>query len=115
MKYNIKRNELENVHFINPPLNNHRIIAQNGAFIMSPLLMKNADPPFQYATPRYIKRGMESAFSYKCIVPENTKESLLKELDSVGFNKATIFTDITNKLQYINETIENEGPTVDLS
>ena len=113
--YNIHRIHLEHAHFINPPQNNQRISAQNGAFIMSPLLSKQTKTPLKYANKECIKIEMEAAFSSKAIISKDDKEKLLKELDYLGFNKATIFTDISNKLQYINEKEDKEWPIIDLS
>ena len=112
---NVQKSLLEKCHFFNPPFNNSRVTAQNGAFIMPPLLKKDAEPPFNYANYDYIKCELEAVFSKKCVIPECNKTMILKELDNVGINKATIFTDISSKLQYINEKEEESDPTVDLS
>ena len=115
-QHNIKQIDLETIHFITPPLNNHRISIQNGAFIMSPLLKRNAEVPFYNASNAYVKKEMETAFERKCIIPQTSKTTLLKQLDYLGFNRATIYADISNKSQYINEKEKKDSyPIVDLS
>ena len=111
---NVHKYLLESCHLFNPPLNNSRVVAQNAAFIMSPLLKTNEKPPFHRADYFYIKRVLEVAFTKKCIIPKCHKTDILKELDSIGINTASIFTDISSKLQYINEKEENHF-CIDLS
>ena len=107
-KNEVKPEDMESIYFITPPLNNPRISIQNGAFIMSPLLKKNAEVPFNNAGYAYIKGEMKTAFEKQFTIPEISKLDILKELDYLGFNKATIYADISNKLQYINEKEHNE-------
>lgn len=114
-KYNVNRTHFEHMHFLDPPLNNRRISSQSGAFIISPLLRDKTEAPFQYANSSYVKKDIEKAFSKKVIIPANIKTDLLKELDYLGINRATIYTDIQNKLQYINEREDNKWPIIDLS
>ena len=114
-RFNVHKLLLEVCHIFNPPLNNSRVTAQNGAFIMPPLLKKNGKPPFHRANHAEIKRVLEAAFTKKSIIPESYKNEILKELDSIGINKATIFTDISSKLQYINEKEEKQNCCIDLS
>jgi len=113
---NVKEEELKTIHFVSPPLNNPRISIQNGAFIMSPLLNRNLDKHFNIASYAYIKKEMEAAFEKQFVIPKDSKPTIIKELDYLGFNKATIYTDISNKLKYINEKEDNdECQNVDLS
>ena len=114
-RFNVHKLLLEVCHIFNPPLNNSRVTAQNGAFIMPPLLKKNGKPPFHRANHADIKSVLETVFTKKSIIPECNKNQILEELDSIGINKATIFTDISSKLQYINEKEEKSDPAVDLS
>ena len=109
IKNDVNIKEVETSHFITPPLNNPRISIQNGAFIMAPLIKENAESPFYNADYTYIKQVMRNAFNKQFIVPDASKKAILNELDYLGFNKATIFADITNKLQYINEKEDNEA------
>ena len=113
-QYKVHTNSLEEAHFLNPPFNNQRIEAQNGAFIMAPLIKKDAIPPFLHANQQYIKKSIEEAFTYKAIIPTRIKDEILTELDYLGFNQATIFIDITNKLQYINKKEAKGWPLLDI-
>lgn len=107
-KNNVTQKDCGTIHLITPPLNNPRISAQNGAFIMSPLIKKDVDSHFYIATQADIKKELKTAFMKRYIIPENSKSSIIEELDYLGFNKATIFVDITQKLQYINEKEDKE-------
>lgn len=106
---------LEDIHLLDPPLNNVRISKQNGAFIIAPLLSRKAIQPFQNAGNAYIRNELKTAFTGKCVIPQDNKTAILKELDYMGFNKASIFLDISSKLEYINETEDRDWPTLDLS
>lgn len=112
--YKLKIKQMEDISFFNPPYNNSRIAIQNGAFLMSPLLMQKEDNSIRFAKDTYVKSLMEKAFDKKCIIPHKYKSDLLTELDYVGINKATLFTDITSKLEYLNEKKEKEWEDVGL-
>ncbi len=114
-QYNVRKESLEKAHIINPPYNNQRIKIQSGSFIMPPLLQKDGMPPSYYANRSVIRREIEKMFSKKCIIPNSCKEAILKELDYLGFNKATIFKDISNILEYINDKENGEWPIIDLT
>ncbi len=112
-KYDVRLEELESVHFLSAPFNNPRISIQNGAFLMSPIKQEGEKLPVT-AECGYIRNRMEKVFSKQCVIPHNFKHILLDELDYLGFNKATIYADMTNKLQYINEKEDKEWETIDL-
>lgn len=112
--YKVTIKQMENLSFFNPPFNNSRITIQNGAFLMSPLLMQKEDNSICFAKDTYVKSLMEKTFDKKCIIPHKYKTELLEELDYLGFNKATLFTDITSKLEYLNEKKEKEWENVGL-
>lgn len=111
----IERNILESISIINPPQNNDRISAQSGAFIMPPLIKRQPKEPYLYANHDYIKSSIEQAFNKSFVIPHEDKKNILLELDGLGINRATIFTDMYNKLCYINEREEQEWKTIDLS
>ena len=111
-RYKVNKHSLENIHLFNPPFNNQRVLAQNGAFIISPLLKTNEEPPFNSAKHKEVKNKMETAFAKNIVVAEYSKNYILEELDSLGFNRYTIFRDIANTLKYINEKEEKYGTKI---
>lgn len=111
-RFKVGKSMLERMHLFNPPFNNQRIVIQNGAFIMPPLIKADASFPFNRADRVYIKKEMETAFSKRIIVPQNSKTPILNELDYLGFNKSTIFRDIIHSLEYINGIEARSCPNV---
>lgn len=105
--------QLADCCFFNPPLNNLRIAAQAGAFIMSPLLRKN-DYKLT-ANDESVEKAMSTVFSKKCVIPQALKDDLLIELDWLGINRATLFTDMSSKLEYINLKQKKKFQRIDLS
>lgn len=82
--------------FIHPPINNPRVEAQNGAFIMAPLAKK--------VEGGYIinRDNLEVFFEHRVAkIPAECKENILKELAILGINAGSIFRGVTEKLQTI--------------
>ena len=84
--------------FIHPPLNNPRIEAQSGAFVMAPLAKKEGD---KY---KINEDGLNAFFESRvAIIPADYKESILRELSILGINSGSVFQSVTEKLQTIME------------
>ena len=84
--------------FIHPPLNNPRIEAQSGAFVMAPLAKKEGD---KY---KINEDGLNGFFESRvAIIPADYKESILRELSILGINSGSVFQSVTEKLQTIME------------
>lgn len=85
--------------FILPPINNPRIEAQNGAFVMEPLFDKILD-----GIPFINRKGVECTKLFdkrRAIVKGNNKENILHELSKVGVDSGTIYRGIEEKLRAI--------------
>ena len=86
--------------FILPPINNPRIEAQNGAFIMAPLVEKIIDDKTVLL---YRKDLGDSDFFDKrrAIIKGHNKNNILHELSILGIDSGTIYTGIEEKLKAI--------------
>ena len=86
--------------FILPPINNPRIEAQNGAFIMTPLISEvfNEDSGKQY------RKGLGDTDFFdkrRSIVKGCNKEHILHELSVLGIDSGTIYKGVDEKLKAI--------------
>lgn len=86
--------------FILPPINNPRIEAQNGAFVMAPLFEKVIDND---TAKSYRKRLDESGLfeERRATIKANIKERVLHELSVLGIDCGTIYKDIEKKMKSI--------------
>lgn len=87
--------------FILPPINNPRIEAQNGAFIMAPLINNNMLE--DKSIPAFRKGLGETNFfdERRAIVKGSNKENVLHELSVLGIDSGSIFKSISEKLKAI--------------
>ena len=88
----IKFGDLLNPLFIQPNMINPRITNQQGAFLLSGLTYNNDD-----AEEKIRDRMASTHF----IIPANNKASILKELDSIGINQATIYPNLDKIAGYL--------------
>lgn len=86
--------------FILPPINNPRIEAQNGAFIMSPLVEYVVDEN----TVMLNRKGLDNTDFFdkrRVIVKGNNKVYILHELSILGIDSGTVYKGIEEKLKAI--------------
>lgn len=95
-RWALKFSIFTNPQFILPPINNPRIEAQNGAFIMPPLLKNDACAPHDG---NLINTGFFE--NKRAIISSKRKEGILQELSQLGINVGTIYKGIPEKLQAI--------------
>ena len=94
--------------FVLPPLNNPRIEAQDGAFIMLPVVDRDGD---------YINRGMnlnDSEFfdERRAKIPNKFKVEIIKELSELGINRGSIYRDTTNRIKALIENSQMKNGTI---
>lgn len=88
--------------FIHAPINNPRIEAQNGAFILTPLLQgyvpSNKDVQNKY-------NGILNNSRFFCennvVIPKQNKKDILHELNILGVDEGSLYKDIPAKLRAI--------------
>lgn len=104
--YHLAKNEGVSVNaftqpiFILPPINNPRIEAQNGAFIMSPLVEYVVDEN----TVMLNRKGLDNTDFFdkrRVIVKGNNKVYILHELSILGIDSGTVYKGIEEKLKAI--------------
>ena len=81
------------------PLNNNRIEAQNGAFIMHPVLKKTQDI---YVSNFEQRNSLKNCFEKQYIIPQQYKKGIIRTLNIIGINKASLFPELEYKLQHLN-------------
>lgn len=100
VKENVNIHDFTQPIFILPPINNPRIEAQNGAFIMAPLISEVIDGS---SALKFRKNLGDLGFFDKrrAIIKGNNKENILNELSILGIDSGTIFKGIEEKLKAI--------------
>ena len=86
--------------FILPPINNPRIEAQNGAFIMAPLIDKVVDEETVLLNRKSLD-GTEFFDERRAIIKGYNKESIIHELSILGIDSGSIYKGIEEKLKAI--------------
>lgn len=89
----IKCKNLTKPLFVRPNDSNQRIQRQNGAFIIEGLT-KNADDAVEQ---------MKKLNPYKIIIPSEMKTEILKGLELLNINRATLLPDLENTARYLVE------------
>ncbi len=97
---NIKQ-DLTNPCFFIPQYNNKRILAQQGAFIMTPFYQYNDGYFYRLANIDYRDKKY-NIFTSSINIQADKKDSILNELDELGINQASIFPEIEHIVEYIN-------------
>lgn len=99
-KEKVKIKDFTQPIFILPPINNPRIEAQNGAFIMAPLVKTVIDED----TAHLNREGLDGSMffdSRRAIIPKSIKMDILHELSVLGIDSGTIYKDIEKKMKSI--------------
>lgn len=118
---------LTEAQIVIPPINNDRIKAQAGAFLLSGFEVSDVkdyavkytemvenkkydiDEMRQILFQNFIKDSYvdkyNNAFNLLASIPYTSKSSILKELDMCGINEATLFPEPEHQMQYIKNKI----------
>lgn len=88
----IKFGDLLNPLFVQPNLINPRIVNQRGAFLLSGLDFNDDEAEER------IKDRMSTT---QIVIPANRKTTILKELDAIGINQATIYPNLDKIAGYL--------------
>lgn len=86
--------------FILPPINNPRIEAQNGAFIMAPLIEEEFDEDMVPLNKKSLN-NTEFFDDKRAIIRGCDKENIMHELSVYGIDSGTIYKGIEEKLRAI--------------
>lgn len=88
-------------HFIFPPINNPRIEAQNGAFIMPSLVNSDRKDGYMANSNKLDDSGFFD--EKRAVINKDCKEEILRELSLLGINVGTIYKGVAEKLQAIQQ------------
>jgi hypothetical protein len=89
----IDRLDLFKPYYVVPKMNNRRIIAQSGAFIIHGL--EEAPPSGSRVRP------VRTIQSDRIIVPQAAKAPIRRELEALGINESTLFPELDRAASYI--------------
>ncbi len=85
---------------VKPKMNNKRIIAQQGAFLLFGI--KNAD---KMKIPTFVNSNIKEK---DIVIASEAKKEILNQLDAVGINEQILFPEIENSAKYIKEKYTKE-------
>lgn len=103
----VKEESFKTALFIEPPINNARLEAQDGAFIMAPLINKIQEKEHVIINKSEINENLFFE-NRRAVIKADNKEKILRELDMCGINSGTIYRDIQEKLKAINKEVQWE-------
>lgn len=93
--------------FIFPSANNPRVEAQNGAFVMAPILTTLGTP----VDFRSNEKGLEGTQFFNeesvAIIEADAKQDILTELATLGVDDGTVFCDVSHKISAIVKKANN--------
>ena len=90
-------------YYVNPPMNNPRINAQNGAFLLPPLLEEDKHSGEYFLT----AKNVNDLFAKSVTIPASSKIAIQNELMEYGIHEGTLFPDIEHKIKYIKTMVNN--------
>ena len=91
----VRKQHLSQVICVKPKLDNPRIIRQSGAFFLFGVGKKKLN------LPEFPKHYQLKPSGKRLIIPSYSKKNLLKELDSLGINQASIFPELDKVASYL--------------
>lgn len=90
--------------FIEPSINNARLEAQDGAFIMAPLISKIQDKKSVIMNRTEINENLFFE-SHHAIIKAYDKDKILRELAMCGIDAGSIYRDPQEKLKAVNQEV----------
>lgn len=92
-----------NTLYVYPPLNSPRISAQNGAFLMAPLLERK-ETGLYYQTDFVFTQGKDDSFfeAEEFIIEPNNKPAILEELRLIGIDESSMFPEMEHVMRSVN-------------
>jgi len=89
--------------YVYPPLNSPRISAQNGAFLMAPLLVRK-ETGLDYLTDFEFSQGKDDSFfdAEEIIIESRNKSAILEELKLIGIDESSMFPEMEHVMRSVN-------------
>ncbi len=114
-KKNIKEfiDIIQNNYLVIPTYSNERLKKQNGVFLLSSSFTVEINDIVEKGIITKSSRDLRSEFddNYFYILDEN-KEQIIKELDLLGINEATLFPELEHQLSYIKFVHQDQTQSV---
>jgi len=97
--------------YVYPPLNSPRISAQNGAFLMAPLLVRK-ESGLDYLTDFEFSQGRDDSFfgAEEIIIESDNKSAILEELKCIGIDESSIFPEMEHIMSSVNSNCTTQQP-----
>ena len=104
VKINLDPKDVSSVYAVKPKLDNPRIAKQHGAFLIfgiSPSLFTvfGLYKPMAKFNKKWIERGSDSG--QRIIIDKKSKTQILQQLESFGFNQATLFPEVDKVASFV--------------
>ncbi|MBZ3934931.1 FRG domain-containing protein [Methanimicrococcus blatticola] len=102
---------LQNSKFILSSYNNERLVSQSGAFLFPGFEVEVDNSNYSKSRISPGIRDLRIDFQEMFIIPFDKKESILKELDRLNINEASVFPELEHKLKYIkykNQSLKDD-------
>lgn len=99
--------------YVFPPLNSPRISAQNGAFLMAPLLAKQGIG-LVYRTDYEFSQGKDDSFfeNEEIVIESDNKSAILEELELIGIDESSMFPEMEHIMSSVNSNCFIPQPNV---
>ncbi len=108
-------NELNQCILVRPPLNNDRIVRQQGCFIMCGMNPKDIyEPPESlYDFFRYPKNGKQKDWKARVyyIPSHSIKREILKELEVLGMDEYYFFPELEREIKVVSSSVKKTSPS----
>lgn len=99
--------------YVFPPLNSPRISAQNGAFLMAPLLAKH-ETGLIYRTEFEFSQGKDDSFfeDEEIVIESGNKAAILEELKLIGIDESSMFPEMEHIMSSVNSNCIIQQPDI---
>lgn len=104
-KDEIKLEHLESVVFVQPKLENQRLIKQSGSFLLFGIDDNKLRPA---KIPKNFYKKSKDKARVRLIIALNGKKKILKELDELSISEATLYPEIDKVTKYLTSQLESQ-------
>lgn len=105
---------IQSYRFVIPKYGNNRLVSQNGAFLIPGAILINENKTDIWAS-TIVKstHNLNSVFNIeRIIIPGDSKEDILSELDFLNINEASLFPELEHQMAHIRQNRVQEIKTL---
>ena len=105
---------IQGYRFVIPKYGNNRLVSQNGAFLIpGAILINNNETDIWASTIVKSTHNLNSVFNIeRIIIPGDSKEDILSELDFLNINEASLFPELEHQMAHIRQNRVQEIKTL---